>query len=102
MVSDEYPEYGIYAPTESTPTGSAIHLHVTDVDAVTKQASEAGAEVIMQPKDQFYGERTSKVMEGFMPGRCKSCWLASPIKEPLKFLKSFTPLKSFPIITSKA
>ena len=65
MVSDEYPEYGIHAPRESVPTGSAVHLHVEDVDAMTKQAVDAGAKLIMEPKDQFYGERSSKVVDPF-------------------------------------
>lgn len=65
MVSDEYPEYGIYAPTESTPTGSAIHLHVQDVDAMTQQAVQAGASLIMEPADQFYGERAAKIRDPF-------------------------------------
>ena len=65
MVSDEYPEYGIHAPRESTPTGSAIHLHVQDVDAMTQQAVDAGATLIMEPADQFYGERAAKVQDPF-------------------------------------
>ena len=65
MVSDEYPEYGIHGPTESVPTGSSVHLHVDDVDAMTGQAVDAGAKLIMEPKDQFYGERSSKVLDPF-------------------------------------
>lgn len=65
MVSDEYPEYGIHGPSESVPTGSAIHLHVQDVDALTSQAVAAGATLIMEPADQFYGERASKVRDPF-------------------------------------
>jgi uncharacterized glyoxalase superfamily protein PhnB len=65
MVSDEYPEYGIHGPKKSVPTGSSIHLHVEDVDAVTRKAVEAGAKIIMEPKDQFYGERTSKVLDPY-------------------------------------
>ena len=65
MMSDEYPEYGIHGPSDSVPTGSSIHLHVEDVDAMTKQAVEAGATLVMEPKDQFYGERSSKVQDPF-------------------------------------
>ena len=65
MVSDEYPEHGIEGPHASGCTGSSIHLHVEDVDAATKQAVDAGAKIIMEPKDQFYGERTSKVLDPF-------------------------------------
>ncbi len=65
MVSDEYPEYGIYGPESGKSTGSAIHLHVDDVDVVTNQAVAAGATLTMQPADQFYGERSSKVIDPF-------------------------------------
>ncbi len=65
MVADEYPEYGIHGPQESVPTGSSIHLHVDDVDAMTQRAVSAGAKMIMEPKDQFYGERSSRVMDPF-------------------------------------
>ena len=65
MLSDEYPEYGIQGPEAFGGTGSSIHLHVEDVDVVTKQAVDAGAKLIMEPKDQFYGERSSKVLDPF-------------------------------------
>ena len=33
--------------------------------SLTKQAVEAGAKLTMEPKDQFYGERSSKVVDPF-------------------------------------
>ena len=65
MVSDEYPEHGILGPEAFGGTGSSVHLHVEDVDAMTKQAERSGASVLMQPKDQFYGERAAKVRDPF-------------------------------------
>jgi PhnB protein len=65
MLSDEYPEYGIQGPKAFGGTGSSVHLHVEEVDAMTKQAADAGAKVIMEPKDQFYGERAAKVLDPF-------------------------------------
>jgi uncharacterized glyoxalase superfamily protein PhnB len=65
MVSDEYPEFGIHGPSEAAPTGSSIHLHVDDVDAMTDQAVAAGAKLVMPPKDQFYGERSAKILDPF-------------------------------------
>lgn len=65
MLSDPYPEYGIHAPEPEHSTGASIHLHVADVDAMTQQAVAAGAKLIMEPKDQFYGERTSKVIDPY-------------------------------------
>ena len=65
MLSDEYPEYGIQGPEAFGGTGSSVHLHVDDVDAMTERAAAAGAEVLMQPTDMFYGERSSKVRDPF-------------------------------------
>lgn len=65
MMSDEYPEYGIHGPRDFVPTGSSIHLHVDDVDAMTQQAVIAGAKLVMEPMDQFHGERASKVLDPF-------------------------------------
>lgn len=65
MLSDEYPEYGIQGPQAFGGTGSSVHLHVEDVDAMTRQAVAAGATLIMEPKDQFYGERSAKVLDPF-------------------------------------
>ncbi len=65
MVSDEYPEYGIFGPESGRSTGAALHLHVDDVDSLTEQAVSAGAILTMKPADQFHGERTSKVVDPY-------------------------------------
>lgn len=65
MLSDEYPEHGIQGPEAFGGTGSSIHLHVDDVDALTQRAVDAGARLVMKPTDQFYGERSSKVIDPF-------------------------------------
>ena len=65
MVSDEYPEYGIHGPEKFGGSGSSVHLHVKDVDAMTRQAEESGATVTMQPTDMFYGERTAKLTDPY-------------------------------------
>jgi len=65
MVSDEYPEFGIQGPEAFGGAGASVHLHVDDVDAMTKSAVEAGAKLVMEPKDQFYGERAAKIVDPF-------------------------------------
>ena len=65
MLSDEYPEHGIQGPEAFGGTGSSVHLHVGDVDAMTQQAVDAGAKLVMPPADQFYGERAAKVLDPF-------------------------------------
>lgn len=65
MLSDEYPEYGIQGPQAFGGSGSSIHLNVQDVDAMTTQAVETGATILMEPKNQFYGERSSRILDPF-------------------------------------
>jgi len=65
MLSDEYPEMGILSPTSLHGTPVSIHLYVEDVDARVRQAEAAGARVIKPVADQFYGDRTGKVLDPF-------------------------------------
>src|SRR5262245_10473404 len=58
MLADEFPEFGIVGPETLGGTSCSIHLHVDDVDALIRQAVEAGATVVREPQDQFYGERS--------------------------------------------
>src|SRR5262245_50893984 len=65
MLSDEYPERGILSPLAFGGTGSSLHVHVANVDALTKRAVEMGAKLLMAPQDQPHGERMSKVVDPF-------------------------------------
>jgi PhnB protein len=65
MLADEFPEKGIFSPLAYGGTGSALHLHVANVDEMTKQAAAAGAKILQEPKDQFYGERSSKLLDPY-------------------------------------
>lgn len=65
MVSEEFPEFGIHAPKAGAPSGMAIHLHVDDADAVMRRAVAAGAVVVREPQDHFYGERSGKLRDPF-------------------------------------
>ncbi|WP_031499605.1 VOC family protein [Bryobacter aggregatus] len=65
MLSDEYPEYQILGPLKLGGVGMAVHLHTDDVDALTQQALDAGATLLMPLQNQFYGERSSKVRDPF-------------------------------------
>lgn len=38
-----------------------LYLYVNDADAVYKQAMQAGAKSVMEPIDQFYGDRSGAV-----------------------------------------
>ena len=47
----------------ATPNAHAIHLYVPDCDAAYKQALQAGATSLDEPKDQEYGERSGSVKD---------------------------------------
>ena len=43
--------------TPSSATHSQLYVYVDDVDAHFTRAQEAGAKIIEEPADQFYGDR---------------------------------------------
>ncbi|WP_394830977.1 VOC family protein [Pendulispora rubella] len=65
MLSDEYPECGIQGPQTIGGTSFAIHLHVENADAWIQRAVAAGATMVREPKDEFYGERSGVVRDPF-------------------------------------
>jgi len=65
MLSDEYPEMGLLGPLSTGGSGAALHLHVDNADEYAQRAVAAGATMLMQPTDQFYGERSCKLRDPF-------------------------------------
>ena len=65
MVADEFPEYGINSATSIGATAVSIHLHVDNADAVIQKAVDLGAQMEMEAKDQFYGERSGSIRDPF-------------------------------------
>jgi uncharacterized glyoxalase superfamily protein PhnB len=64
MLSEEFPEYGLFGP-KSDHCGVAIHLHVDNADELGQRAVAAGARMLSPPADQFYGERSCRVLDPF-------------------------------------
>ena len=48
---------------EWKPMPGAIYLYVSDTDAAYKRALQAGATSLMEPADQFYGDRSAGVKD---------------------------------------
>ena len=48
---------------EREPMPSSIYLYVNDTDSVYRRALQAGATSLMEPADQFYGDRSAGVKD---------------------------------------
>jgi PhnB protein len=65
MLADEFPNWGNHSPTSLGGTPARIHLYVEDVDAMFAQAVAAGSEVQIPVDDQFYGDRSGRLVDPF-------------------------------------
>jgi PhnB protein len=65
MLSDPFPQASTRPPKELGGTSVSVFMYVTDVDAVVKQAVDAGARVTMEVADQFWGDRFGSVQDPF-------------------------------------
>ncbi len=63
MLADEFPELGIQSPLAFGGTGTTIHLHVDDVDALAAEALRAGATMVREPADYPHGERQCRIRD---------------------------------------
>jgi len=62
---------------EHKPMPSALYLYVTDTDATYRRALQAGATSLMEPADQFYGDRNAGVKDPVG----NKWWIATHVKE---------------------
>jgi len=65
LLSEAYPEHGILGPQTTEANGIAIHLHVNDADELAARAVAAGATIVREAADQFYGERSCTIRDPF-------------------------------------
>ena len=65
MLSDPFPQSTVRPPGEVGGTTASVFMYVEDVDAVVKQAVDAGATVTMEVADQFWGDRFGTVSDPF-------------------------------------
>ncbi len=65
MLADEFPEMNFHSPQTLGGSAVSIFLYVEDVDAIANQAVAAGAKVVREVKDQFYGDRSGTVEDPF-------------------------------------
>ncbi|HMZ81442.1 MAG TPA: VOC family protein [Acidobacteriota bacterium] len=65
------------AGPQSQPMPSMLYLYVPDTDAVYAQALKAGGVSIMEPANQFYGDRNAGVKDHFG----NQWWIATHVED---------------------
>jgi PhnB protein len=65
MLSDPFPGFAARTPKELGGTSVSVFMYVEDVDAVVRQAVDAGATIAMEVADQFWGDRMGSLMDPF-------------------------------------
>ncbi len=68
MLGDAMPENpnpGVASkpPAHDGSSPVVIHVYVEDVDAAFQKAEAAGAKILIEPKNQFYGDRSGRLMD---------------------------------------
>lgn len=80
MMADENPDWNSKSPQTIGDNPVTLALYVKDVDAVFKQAIDAGATVLMPIEDAFYGDRNGQVLDPF-----GYKWMIATHKEDVSF-----------------
>jgi PhnB protein len=58
FINDEFPQFGKLAPITTGQTSTTIHIQVAEgLDELYARALAAGATGLMEPADQFWGDR---------------------------------------------
>jgi PhnB protein len=65
MLADEAPTIDAFGPDHFKGSPISLLVYIPDVDAITKQATAAGATVTRPIADQFYGDRTAGLTDPF-------------------------------------
>ncbi len=53
------------ANPQTPPQSVSVYLYVPDVDATHRRAVQAGAKSVVEPSNQFYGDRNSRVRDAW-------------------------------------
>jgi PhnB protein len=65
MLSDPFPQASTKPPKQLGGTSASVFMYVEDVDALVKQAVDAGATITMEVADQFWGDRYGTITDPF-------------------------------------
>ena len=65
MLSDPFPHSNVRPPSERGGPTASIFLYVEDVDETFEQAQRAGADVVSELEDMFWGDRFGTLSDPF-------------------------------------
>jgi PhnB protein len=65
MLSDPFPQSNVRPPSERGGPTASIFMYVEDCDAIFKQAKTAGASVVSELEDMFWGDRFGTLSDPF-------------------------------------
>ena len=65
MLSDPFPQSNVRPPSERGGPTASIFLYVEDVDETFERAQQAGAEVVSELEDMFWGDRFGTLSDPF-------------------------------------
>ncbi|MGH9755052.1 MAG: VOC family protein, partial [Blastocatellia bacterium] len=63
MIEAEWPTLASRAPQPDGSSPVAIFVYVEDVDAAVERAVAAGAKVLLPVQNQFWGDRTGRILD---------------------------------------
>ena len=63
MIEGEWPTLASRAPQPDGSSPVVIYVYVENVDKVIEQAVAAGAKVLIPAKNQFWGDRTGRIID---------------------------------------
>lgn len=65
IMADEFPEMGAVGPNTLGGTTASLHIYTDNADNLFKQATDAGASIIMPLADMFWGDRYGQIQDPF-------------------------------------
>jgi len=65
MLSDPFPQSSVRPPVERGGPTASVFMYVEDVDATFEQAQGAGADVVSELEDMFWGDRFGTLVDPF-------------------------------------
>ncbi|MGH7945408.1 MAG: VOC family protein [Opitutaceae bacterium] len=63
MIEAEWPSLASHTPQPDGSSPVVIYVYVEDVDSVVERAVSAGARILLPLKDQFWGDRTARIID---------------------------------------